>query len=74
MKINNWIRKQVKKKIFSRQPHPVIPFILIAIIFILTIYSKAINPGFFIFMIAFFIFSFIFAVLHFYVWLVTKRE
>lgn len=70
MNFSKWIIKLKKKKIVSEKPHPIIPFILVVIIFGLTIYGKTLeNKKLDYFMYFFVLFTFLFAIGH---WIVSK--
>ena len=66
MKFSVWIKRLEKRRIISRKPHPIIPFILSFIILILGILIFYLDQNriwnYVVFLIAGF--SFIFAILH----------
>ena len=71
MKFSVWIKRLEKRRIISRKPHPIIPFILSFIILILGILIFYLDQNktwnYVVFLIAGF--SFIFAILH---WMVVR--
>ena len=72
MKLIKKIRQLEKKGIFSREPHPIVPFAMAILAFLLGIYSFNINEFFaniFLYLAAF---TFVFAILHWAVWEITK--
>ena len=76
MNFSNHIKKLEKRGIFSRKPHPVIPFILAFIIFIFGIITFYVNIDN-IWGSAFFFlagFTFIFAILHLIVVKIVERK
>ncbi|MEK6935312.1 MAG: hypothetical protein AABW67_00835 [Nanoarchaeota archaeon] len=61
MNFTNWIKNLEKRKIISRKPHPIIPFILSFIALTLSIIVPS-NLKRFIYIIT--IFSFVFSIIH----------
>ena len=75
MNFSKFILKLKKKKIISEKPHPIIPFILSFIILVLAIYGRRLeNQGFDYFMYSFTIFSFLFAIGHYIIFRIIKKN
>ena len=67
-----WIRKLEKRKIISRKPHPIIPFILASISLILGIIVQ--DKTFKFWFLGLAVVTFVFAIAHWIVVIVTKKK
>ncbi len=74
MNLKNKIKQLEKKKIISRQPHPLIPFILTAIIYVLAVQTSNINLIFSKIFYGLATFTLIFAIIHFMVYKILTRK
>ena len=54
-----------RRKIISRKPHPLIPFILAGIVLILYIYYTSLNKVISVILLILAIFAFVFAIIHY---------
>jgi len=64
MKLKRYIKNLEKKRIISKAPHPIIPFLLGLLIYLLSIWSNKINYVFGKLFLYLAIFTFIFAIIH----------
>jgi len=71
MNFTNWIKSLEKRKIISRKPHPIIPFILSFIALILSIIVPS-NLKLFVYILT--IFSFIFSIAHLIVVRILEKK
>ena len=76
MKLKIYIKNLEKRKIVSKQPHPIIPFVLAAIIYILAAQIYDINKTFSKAFYILAVFTFVFAIIHLIVYktLTSKQK
>jgi len=76
MDLKNYLKKLEKRKIITRKPHPILPFILATLIFILYRISLTLNNKTFnLAVLTLLIFTLIFAILHFIVYkILTSKQ
>lgn len=73
MSFSRWILESHKQKIVSDKPHPIIPFILGIIFFLIGFFIK--EPGFFRYFVFFLgLFTFVFAIIHLSVVRIIKSK
>ena len=74
VKFSSWIKKLERRKIVSKKPHPIFPFILsfISLLFGFLIFEIYRNISYYLFFIAGF--SFIFAIVHLIVFLNLNKR
>ena len=72
MRFSRWIKRLEREKIISRWPHPVVPFILCAIIIIEGYFFPIEELKFVLYYLAFF--TLIFAIVHWVVVSILQRK
>lgn len=69
-----YLKNLEKRKIISKKPHPIIPFLLTTIILMLYILASNVNNVFNILLLILAIFSFLFSIIHLIVFIILNKN
>ncbi len=72
MSLKSYLKNLEKRKIISRKPHPLIPFILTGVVLALYIYSIPLNKNLAFLSFILMIFAFVFSIIHYIIFKILK--